>query len=81
MVRLLALFSLLTILQLAATGDKGMGVDPNGGVVRSLAGDEGVGIDPNGGGAMDPNGSSDIGAGIDPNGARLCYSACLDPNG
>jgi hypothetical protein len=43
--------------------------------------DQGSGIDPNGGGAMDPNGGSNVGSAIDPDGARLCYSACVDPNG
>ena len=30
---------------------------------------------------IDPNGSTDKGAGVDPNGSRVCYTACVDPNG
>ncbi|HEV7240420.1 MAG TPA: hypothetical protein VGQ36_14365 [Thermoanaerobaculia bacterium] len=46
MVRLLAILSLAAALhftQFAANGDKGMGLDPNGGTA-----DYGAGIDPNG---------------------------------
>ena len=74
--RLLAILSLATALQFtlfAVNGDKGMGLDPNGGAANI-----GAGIDPNGGGAMDPNGAtSDGGPGMDPNG----YTGCVDPNG
>ena len=67
--RLLAVLSLAAALQFtlfAATGDKGMGVDPNGGASAD------------GGPIMDPNGAtSDGGPGMDPNG----YTGCVDPNG
>jgi hypothetical protein len=47
-----------------------------------LALDAGSSMDPNGGGAMDPNGSSlEAGSTVDPDGVRLCYTACIDPNG
>lgn len=46
----------------------------------ALSIDQGSGIDPNGG-AMDPNGGSNVGSAIDPDGVRVCYSACVDPNG
>jgi hypothetical protein len=39
-----ALFSAV----LAVNGDKGLGVDPNGGT-HAVATDDGIGIDPNGG--------------------------------
>jgi len=40
-----ALFSAV----LAVNGDKGLGVDPNGGLRAAAASDQGVLIDPNGG--------------------------------
>lgn len=56
------------------------------GHVFTMLTDDGPYIDPNGiateqGSGIDPNGSSDKGFGVDPNGSRVCYSACLDPNG
>ncbi len=52
------------------------------GHVFALLTDEGGYVDPNGGGAMDPNGlEADEGPYVDPNGVRVCYTACVDPNG
>jgi hypothetical protein len=50
---------------LAVNGDKGLGVDPNGGM-HAAAADQGVCIDPNG--IRHAAASGDDGIGIDPNG-------------
>jgi hypothetical protein len=52
---------------MAATGDKGLGVDPNGGVHAAAAVDQGACIDPNGRCAH-AAAATDDGIGIDPNG-------------
>ena len=51
---------------LAVNGDKGLGVDPNGGVRVAASADQGVLIDPNG--IRHVAVSGDDGIGIDPNG-------------
>jgi hypothetical protein len=53
---------------LAVNGDKGLGVDPNGGM-HAAAADQGVCIDPNGRCAH-ASAAADDGRGIDPNGIR-----------
>jgi len=58
----LALFSVV----LAVNGDKGLGVDPNGGL-RAATADQGPMIDPNGRG-VHAAATTDDGIGIDPNG-------------
>ena len=57
-----ALFSIV----LAVNGDKGLGVDPNGGL-RAAGSDQGACIDPNGRCAHTAA-ATDDGIGIDPNG-------------
>jgi len=63
-VRITAILALVYSLSLAATGDDGRGIDPNGGRAASAI-DRGCTIDPDGGCVA---ASIDRGAGLDPNG-------------
>ena len=63
-VRITAILALVYSLSLAATGDDGIGIDPNGGRATNTI-DHRCTIDPNGGCTA---ASIDRGAGLDPNG-------------
>jgi hypothetical protein len=63
-VRITAILALVYSLSLAAAGDDGRGIDPNGGRTASTI-DHGCSIDPNGACTA---AFGDRGAGLDPNG-------------